>query len=402
MWRHSQGLIALALLAACGGPAAKPCLEGEALTAEECAAIAQIPLGDLPAARGNRFGDSEPAAVLGFELFYDARLSRGLDTRCATCHMPEREFADGKPVQDLRGRLLRNSPTLLNVARSPAQFWDGRADSLWAQAMGPLENPLEMNFTRLELAHRMQQTFRAQYEAAFGAMPDVSDPARFPAQGKPGDPAWESMAPADRETVNQIAANVGKAFDAYQRKIAAGPSRVDRFLRGDASKLSAQEKHGLAVLARAKCLSCHSGPLLSDEGYHNLGVPAWPGDPIDQGRAAAVSEVDFSAAGPFWDGPAPAPVPAIEAPLGAFRTPSLRNLSHSAPYGHNGRFASLDEAISFHLGGGGRGQGGFTGEVDPGLQPQALSDADRQALLALLLALDGDYPPPPWNNWPQN
>ncbi|MFP2911046.1 cytochrome-c peroxidase [Pyxidicoccus sp. 3LFB2] len=361
----------------------------------------------LPPSRGNAYAEHPDAALLGFRIFFDARFSSNQEVRCATCHMPERKFQDGLATARGLARVSRNSPTLLNAAWLGWQTWDGHADSLWAQPLAALENPAEMDFTRLELAHRIHTSYRAPYEAVFGPLPLLEDTARFPSRGAPGSPAFDGMAAADQQAIHRVAANVGKALEAYQRKLAAGSSALDRHLAGEADALSPEALRGLGVFARAGCTTCHGGPLLTDERFHNLGVPALPGDAPDPGRQQGLARVTadpLNARGAFHDGPhedVPGDSPPSPADLGAFRTPSLRNVALSGPYGHNGRFATLEEVVDFHLQGGGRGGTGFLGEVSPALVPVVLDTDERAALLAFLRSLDGRYPGPPWNNWPE-
>lgn len=382
----------LLLLTACSSacssappaPVAPACDLDPALTKDECAAVHAMALpAALPPARGNAKGDDLDAASLGFAVFFDARFSQGESVRCATCHVPENHFSDGKPTAMGLARGTRHSPTLLNAARMRWVFWDGRADSLWSQPLFALENPIEMNFTRLEVAHAIAVHYTPDYEKVFGPLPALDDMTRFPARGRPGDPAWEGMAQADRDAIDRVAANVGKALEAYVRKLAAGPSAFDRFLGGDSGALDADARAGLVVFVKNGCATCHSGPLLSDQKFHAIGVAAWPGDPVDVGREGAyaiLAASPFNARGAYWDGPRE-DVPTTPAPSDedAFRTPVLRNLSHSGPWGHNGRFATLDDAIAFH---------------------GSMSDADRGKLVHFLESLDGSYPAPPWNDWP--
>lgn len=410
--RSLAPLAVLAALLACGAvacattPAPAPCDLVPELDSDECATLHALALpAELPPARGNARGDDPGAAQLGFAMFYDSRFSSNQSIRCASCHPPERDFQDGVPTATKGlAPLTRNTPTLLNAARSTSQFWDGRADSLWAQALVPLEHPAEMGLTRLELAHRLAKSYRDQYEAVFGPLPALDDAARFPPIGAPGDPAFDDMAEADREAINTVAANTGKAFEAYERKLAAGLAPLDRFLAGDPAALTDTQQRGLVVFLRTGCADCHGGPLLADEAFHNLGLPTLPGQLPDRGRADGLAVLladPFNAQGAYWDGPRPEPPPAaVAADLGAFRTPSLRNLALSAPYGHDGRFATLRDVVDFHLQGGGRGDPQVIGTVDARLPPRALDAPDEDALLAFLAALDGDYPPFPWNNWP--
>lgn len=343
------------------------------LTRAQCDEVRALRLPDaLPASPENPLADDQSAALFGHLVFFDARFSSNQQVRCATCHEPELYFTDGEPTSTGLVKVARNSPSLLSSAFMHWQMWDGRADSLWSQPMLAFENPNEMDFTRLELAHRVAASHREKYEALFGSLPELSDAQRFPPRGRPGDAAWDSMTAADRAAINLVAANVGRALEAYERKLAMRPGRLDQFLDGDASKLSADEREGLRVFVAAGCTDCHRGPMLSDDAFHRLEVP--PND--ERGRAAALvalAQSDFrSAAG--------VPQPTADDEF-AFRTPPLRNVSRTAPYGHNGSFESLEAVVDFHL-------------------PPSVTAKERAALLAFMNALVAGDPPSPWNNWP--
>ena len=393
------------LAAGCGRPQGVSVCSELAISGEACSAVLALQLpAQLPPARGNLVADSPAAAKMGFQIFFDARFSRDQSVRCASCHQPEHSFQDGLARPHATGFVPRKTPTLLNVARQRFQFWDGRADSLWSQAVIPLENPAEMNFTRLEVAHLVQTTYRASYETLFGPMPDVST---LPARGAPGMAAWDSLPAPEKDQVNRIAANIGKSLEAYQRKLAGGPSALDAWLSGDRSALSDERKRGLTVFVAAGCLACHSGPTFSDDKFHNLGVPTLAGETLDSGRTQGLQTLlssPFNVTGPYSDGPRPPEGdPAYEPDArneGAIHTPSLRNLLRNEPYGHGGTFSSLEDIVDFHLLGGGRGAAGFAGEVDPLLQPRRLSPEDRRVLLAFLRSLEGTYPQLPWADWP--
>jgi len=414
------------------GPVGGPCEESLGLSAAACAELSALVLPDaLPPSPGNAVADDVRAANLGFGIFYDARFSSNQDVRCATCHEPEAFFDDDLPTSTSSlGDVPRNSPTVLHSAwlslgGRGGYFWDGRTDSLWSQPLFAFEAPNEMDFTRLELAHRVRQSYRTSYEALFGPLPPLDDAARFPARGRPGDAAFDDMAADDRVAVNRVAANVGKALDAYMRMVATGRSRVDTFIDGDfadldddSAALTDDEKRGLALFATSGCLSCHGGPLLADGAFHNVGVAAQDGASPDRGRAdgasllAAARDDDdaFTLASVYADPPEGGgahDIPTVAslldeandpASLGAIRTPTLRNLVYSAPYGHNGRFATLESFLDHHLAGG--DDTGFVGTRDPLLEPVSLTDDERAALAQFLRALDGSYPLPPWNNWP--
>jgi len=346
------------------------------LSAAQCAELAAMRLPEkLPASSGNAVADDQDAALFGHAVFFDARLSANQNVRCATCHIPERFFADGKPTSTGLAVVTRNSPSIYTAAWKRWQMWDGRADSLWSQPLLAFENPLEMDFTRLELAHRVATTYRAQYEALFGALPDLS---QFPARGKPGDAAFDGLTEEEQLAVNRVVANVGKALEAYERRLALSPGPFDDFLDGDDKALSASEREGARVFFSAGCNDCHSGPQLSDDSFHVVGTPT------ERGRAQGLETLarsPFNAAGVFHDG-APEVIPSPTAEdEGAFHTPSLRNVARTGPWGHDGSLGTLEAAVDSHL-------------------PSSVSAADRAALLAFLRALDARDPPSPWNNWP--
>jgi cytochrome c peroxidase len=408
-WASIMGAATVALAAACGSSSSAPPAECDldpGLSAAECTAVKGLALdASLPPSHGNTKADDANAQYFGFMVFFDARFSSNENVRCATCHLPEKKFDDG--LQTSQGLSVgpRNSPTALNAARMTTFFWDGRADSLWSQPLFAFENPLEMNFTRLEIAHRLVQSFSQDYSDAFGPLPDISDATRFPAKGKPGDAAWEAMAAADQETINRVVSNLGKAIEAYLRKLATGTAPFDKFIAGDATQLTEGQRRGMRVLVKSHCLDCHSGPMMSDMGYHNIGVPALDGAQPDPGRAAAyaiLSANPFNGQGSFFDGTPLAPETGPNpGDLGAFRTPTLRNITLTAPYMHNGSSQTLQDAIAFHAAGGGRGGSGFVGDVDPLLTPQSLSQQDIADLVDFFGTLQGSYPGIPWNNWPQ-
>jgi cytochrome c peroxidase len=386
----------------------------ESLDPEACGDLSALLLpAALPPSRGNAHADSFDAALLGFRVFFDARFSKDGTVRCESCHSVDHRFADAEPVPVKGlGTGVRNSPTVLNAARHRTTFWDGRVDSLWSQPLEAFENPDEMGTTRLEIAHLVQTLYAREYQKAFGPLLDFSDAARFPAAGKPGDTGFDSMTAGDQLEVNRVVANLGKALEAYMRKLAAGPSHFDRSLAlrlgvadagygpanaysagypasdgGAANGFTRGQLRGLVAFVNARCSACHGGPQLSDDALHDIGVPPLPGHEPDEGlTAAAIGRLEhspFNAAGPFFDG-GPLPVEIPELQDGAFRTPSLRNLRDSAPYGHNGVFATLAEVVDFHLDGGG----------------SDLSAEDRAALIEFLESLEGDYPALPWGQWP--
>jgi cytochrome c peroxidase len=358
------------------------------LTADLCQQVRALAVpARLPPTAGNPVADDERAAQLGFLAFYDIHFSPLPELRCATCHLPERSFTDGKPRSEsiLGHPGTRNSPSLLNAAWSgPFYFWDGRADSLWSQPLFAVENPDEMGGTRLGVAHALYDNpiYKAQYEALFGALPALADSERFPAAGKPGDAAYDAMLPADRAAIDLVVANFGKAMEAYLRKLSTGRSALDDFLAGDHDALDATARQGLASFASKGCIRCHGGPALSDGKFYAM-------DPLtsDPGRAVGIAALHgnpFNASGPYFDADAgvrPPDVAAQPSDEHALKTPVLRNVARTAPYWHDGRYPDLSSLLS-------SGHG-------------ASLDADEQnAMTVFLLSLNGSYPVRPWSDWP--
>src|SRR6185295_6684350 len=190
--------------------------------------------------------------------------------------------------------------------------------------------------------------------------PLAPDAARFPAQGKPKsgtapDGPWEAMAAADRDIINQIAANAGKAIEAYERLLVSGNAPIDRYIGGDHAALSPAAKRGLALfIGKAACVDCHSGPTFSDQGFHNTGVPQVGTNlpRVDTGRlddiARTLSGTTFNGAGKFSDDQAAgmaklAPLVVTDDLRGKFRTSPLRQIARTGPYMHNGSLATLED-----------------------------------------------------------
>lgn len=359
-----------------------PCSLGLPLPEADCDRVrAMRRPAKPPASPTNAHADDEGAAKLGFAIFFDARFSANGKLRCATCHQPEKWFAEAQPVSTGLELTTRNAPTAIDAAFLRWMFWDGRADSVWSQPLFAFEGKTEMGFTRLAIAHRIRKSYAESYEAVFGPLPELTDAARFPATGAPGDASWEGMSPADRDAIDRVAANVGKALEAYERRLVSTESKLDRFAGGDASALNEAEQRGLALFASRGCATCHGGPMLTDGDFHAL-LPT-----TEAGRAGAMGVLQaspFTAAGPFSDGAAPADYPPAPRPsdAGAFRTPPLRNVARTAPYGHDGRWPTLKDAIASHP------------------SASGMSAAEIADVVTFLGAASGGPPPLPWGNWP--
>jgi len=286
----------------------------------------------------NAMADDAAAAALGKLFFSEAAFSPSGKVSCVSCHGPAKQFQDGVP-QSTQGvaPVDRNAPAIALAAHARWQFWDGRADTLWMQALGPIENPREFGSSRLFVAHAVTTNYASAYAAVFGPLADLSDGSRFPASGKPGDPTWQGMTAADQKTVTDLFVNVGKAIAAYERTLRVKPNRLDAYIAGDPSALSAAEKTGLFTFFTASCAECHWGPRLTDDAFHPDRYPTGRQDgQADRGRIDGVTQLlanEFAQPHPG--------LASLPSQLGSFKTPTLRGIVGSAPYGHGGTLATL-------------------------------------------------------------
>ncbi|TGT42338.1 MULTISPECIES: cytochrome c peroxidase [unclassified Mesorhizobium] len=366
--------------------------------------IASLALNTLPALKPdttNRFADVPAAAALGSTLFFDVGMSRDGTVSCSTCHKIDRQFQDDLPQAVGVGRTNRRTMPLAGVARDPWFFWDGRRDSLWAQALTPLENPLEQAGNRTAYAHYMKARFGERYERIFGPLPDFSGvPLNASPLGSDTEKAaWNAMSDAQRDAINSVYANIGKALAAFERSIEPAPTRFDRFAldlatgaepKGDAA-FSREEVLGLKLfIGKANCVTCHNGPRFTDNGFHNTGVPPVAGLPADRGRVDAVAQVEadpFNCFGAYRDGEANAcgelRFMVKDAPelVRAYKTPSLRGAATRPPYMHAGQFSSLDEVVAHYA------KAAPSVEGVSEVHPLELSDRERAALVAFLKTL---------------
>ena len=238
---------------------------------------------------------------LGRRLFFDKRLSRDGTVACASCHHPDKAFTDGRAVSVGVGERVgrRNAPTLLNCAYGKTMFWDSRATTLEEQALMPLTNATEMANT-LEVVMdtiRADASYRASFQRAFGT---------------------KQIAPT----------RVAQSLATYQRTLVAANSPFDRYvLLKDEAALSESAKRGFDLFrGKARCANCHEGPLFTDQKFHNTGV-SWGKEPLDLGRFEVTGR---------------------EEARGKFKTPTLRHLTETAPYMHDGSIATLEDVIEFY------------------------------------------------------
>jgi cytochrome c peroxidase len=427
------------LLAGVGAMTACEASGGEdGFSAEEWDAVLELePLATPPAASlFNEYASDPAVASFGHQLFFEKEFSTAIKVAgpsgevgeagmiaCTTCHEPAAYFADPRPTGGMShgtSYTTRNSPGLVNSAYYEWFNWSGRADSLAAQGGGTLETSTNGASSRLQVAHIIYAKYRGEYEASFGLLDPALDPAapdaaRFPPSGRAksspeaADGPWEMMAPDDRQAVNLIMANIGKSFEAYERNLISGSSPFGRYIRDqDTADFSPAARRGLALfIGKAACNDCHTGPVLSDSKFHNVGVPqAYDANTpaVDEGRFEDASRLlsnAFNTAGRYS-----ANVEAGQAKLatvnpedeglrGQFRTAMLLNVAQTAPYFHNGSARTLEDVVQHYNRGGGQ-PGTFAGTAAPQVRPLGLSDAEVSDLVAFLQSLTGEPVPEQW------
>ena len=378
-----------------------------------------------PSDPSNQFADDAAAASLGQKLFFETAYSRPDGpigpVSCATCHIPDKGFQDDRSnTSQGIGFTSRHAPTLFNAAYGASgsgtvwQFWDGRKDSLWAQALGPPENPLEMGSTRCKVALVVYDKYKSEYEKVFGRMPELRDTAGnpvIPEAGEAGNPACDPSNAIVKVLATPVYVNFGKAIAAYERRIISRNSRFDQFYEEittgvpTSDKLSEQEILGLKLfVGKGGCVSCHKGSNFSDWQFHSTGISQAGANlpPEDRGRADGILKVvrdEFNCTSEWSDHGDKANCEVSDlasriadtgsdpTALGAFKTPSLRSVSLSAPYFHTGTLTTLDEVIDLYDRGG--DASGFVGSVDENIRQLNLTDEEKQQLSAFLRALEG-------------
>ena len=274
--------------------------------------------------------------ALGRALFFDPRLSKDDTVSCALCHSPRKGYSNGEAVATGVGGAKggRGSPTIINRLFSEAQFWDGRAASLEAQALGPIQNPIEMALPIDAAVKKLSAIpgYHGLFQKAFGS---------------------EEITP-DR---------MAMAIASFERTVISGDSPFDRHESGDQSALSDAQKRGLALFrGKAKCSVCHTGFNLTDEKYHNLGVGMKAEKP-DLGRNDETKQ---------------------DADKGAFKTPTLREIALTAPYMHDGSQKTLEEVVEFYNKGGEPNP-----TLDKELKPLNLTPEEKKDLVEIMKAFSG-------------
>lgn len=300
----------------------------------------------------NRASGNPDAIALGQRLFFDSRLSAGGAISCATCHDPARAWTDGRPRAVGLAALDRNTPTVLDAAEHRWFFWDGRADSLWAQSVQPILDPREMGASAAHVAAlvRSDRALACLYRRVFG-----EDPGAAHGAGPGGAPG------ADGD--ERVLVGAAKAIAAFVETLRSGRTPFDDFrdalARGDreaARAYPAAAQRGLAIfVGRGNCSLCHFGPAFTNGEFHDVGIPFMLGrGRVDAGRHEGIKRLRadrFNLLGPYSDDPTGAAatktrhVEPQHANFGQFKTPSLRNAALTAPYMHDGRLATLRDVV---------------------------------------------------------
>ena len=301
----------------------------------------------------------------------------------------------------------RNAPTIVGASFHTWFFHDGRADSLWSQALGPMEDRQEHGGSRSQYAHIIYNdpTYRKSYEKLFGKMPDLSDNKRFPDQAGPVKDkqlltAWKAMSEKDRKAITLVYVNMGKAIAAYERQLKPAASRFDNYVKAALENdekqmgktMTAEEVAGLKLfLGKANCTICHNGPLFTDLGFHNIATPPVNVKRYDYGRKKGVTFVKrspFNCRGEYNDNKDKQCDELKymeihkEGTMAAFKKPSLRNVSKTAPYMHAGQYQTLSEVLKHYA----DPPSTKVGMSD--LLPVELNEKELMQLEAFLLTLD--------------
>jgi cytochrome c peroxidase len=274
---------------------------------------------------------TEAKINLGRMLYYENRLSKGEKLSCNSCHMLDKYGQDNLPFSPgHEGKVGgRSSPSTFNAAIHIAQFWDGRAPSVEEQAKGPVLNPGEMGMPSADFVVEVLKSIPGYVEAFKAAFPGEADPITYN--------------------------NFGKAVGAFERKLVT-PSRWDDYLKGNKEALTAEESKGFETFAKAGCVTCHNGPAVGGMMYQKLGlVKAWP-ELKDQGRFEATK---------------------VETDKFYFKVPSLRNITETGPYLHDGSVKTLEEMVS------------KMGEYQLG---KSLTPEETASIVTFLKSLKGEIP----------
>jgi cytochrome c peroxidase len=299
--------------------------------------LKEFALGAVPHPADNQ--PNQERVALGATLFFDPRLSGDGNMSCATCHNPGLGWSDGLPTaRGVNSMVLgRATPTIFNTGYNSIQMWDGRKKSLEHQAISPMLSKEEMNMDMGKLYQFLEnnQGYRQKFEKAY-----------------PG------------EGINDT--TVSKALAVFQRTVVSKNAPFDRWVAGDAKALSSQQIEGFKVfVGKANCIACHSEGNFTDNGFHNLGLKAFAKESPDLGRYH---------------------IRPVNAMKGAFKTPTVREVTRTPPYFHDGSAQTLMDVVEHYDRG-----GDVTTNLSPNMKPLNLTQAEKLALVAFMESLSSPY-----------
>lgn len=345
------------------------CLHSGGALAQETAVPAIGPLPPVPENPDNKL--TEARMTLGRALFFDNRISASGTMNCASCHLPHQGWTVHTPISPANPGHIerRNSPTLINVGYNKKLIWDGRAWPLEKQAIGSTKNPLHkgQDIDKLMATFNADAKIVALFKDAYDSKPNAQD--------------------------------YGKALAVFQRHfIVTGDSPFDKYMKGDKTAMDTSAQRGMVLFkGKANCIACHNGPNFTDSDFHNTGLSRNP--LFDQEIFKKVLQFDAKRTGvEEWasinDDPGRYTITHKKEDWKKFKTPTLRNLPDTAPYTHDGRYASLEQVIEHYNKG-----GDHTPNQDPRIKPLKLSKGEQQDLHAFLLALRGPLPEINMQDW---
>lgn len=386
----------------------------------ELALIESLRLDKLksPVDQSNRFVGNANAIALGELLFNEVGLSATGEVSCATCHQPGKGFADGKQFSVGSKQTARHTPALLGISNAHWFYWDGRRDSLWAQAITPIETVGEMDNNRTDAVRFIanhpdySQAFKelaAEDAAVFSVL---SDTKRFPPGASPfgaGKLSWHRMTQADKTNINRAYATLGKIIASFETTLNHKPAKFDAWAgannKNKDNNFGADEQAGLKLfldLPKTQCLRCHNGALFTNQGFHNVATSESDTNKStpaghDFGRMLGLQAVivdPFNCSGEFSDAPEDGCSHLTfarrqnlnETIDGAFKVPTLRNLENTAPYFHDGRFATLEDVIEHYRNQKTAGNGERVDRVSE-VPDIDITDTERDQLVAFLRTL---------------
>ena len=381
------------------------------------------PLPAVPDSPTNAHADDPWAAQLGHYLFFDAGLSRDGDLSCASCHIPDQGWSDGLRLGEGVETVDRHTMSLYNSGHSRWAYWDGRCDTLWCQAIEPIEDPRELANSRVGLVHHLRNdaALSQAYRVTFGPLPDTTN---WPAHGRPvpGDDshadqlAWNALNSSEQAAANEVLVNVAKSIAAFERTLVSRNSAFDRFAEallvdGDEANghLSQSAQRGLELfIGKGRCHFCHAGPGFTNQEFANVGLAdrTWL-QPADRGRVQGIVQLrdnPFRGDGLHSDDPATGAVKLQHLTTtgeqeGQFKVPSLRSVALSPPYMHGGHFDTLEEAVRHY---GEVVEFPELGHREDLLQDLELSDEEVIDLVAFLESLTGEPLPEELTHQPES